>query len=51
MDMHEILQMGGYGWYVWPAYLITLIVFVLNIGFIFIEKRYVKKILIKHYES
>lgn len=51
MDIYEILQMGGYGLYVWPAYLITLLVFVMNILFIFIEKRHVKKILSKHYES
>jgi heme exporter protein CcmD len=51
MDIHEILNMGGYGFYVWPAYLITLFIFFINIVFIFIEKRHVKKILSKHYES
>ena len=29
--MSEFLNMGGYGFYVWPAYLIVAIVLILNI--------------------
>ena len=27
----EFFDMGGYAWYVWPSYVLTLIVVVLNI--------------------
>ena len=30
MNVAHLVEMGGYGWYVWPAYAITLLVFGLN---------------------
>lgn len=48
--MDNLITMGGYGWYVWPAYGITLFVFALNIVFFFFEKKQIKKLL-KQYES
>ena len=35
--MDDFIYMGGYGFYVWASYAITLIVFVLNILFAFIH--------------
>ena len=29
--MAEFLAMGGYAWYVWPAYLVTFVVLVANL--------------------
>lgn len=49
MDLNTILYMGGFGWYVWPAYLITISIFGFNILFAWLEKRRVKKILHQHF--
>ncbi len=43
MNLETWLSMGGYGAYVWSAYGITFIVFILNIGLIFREMRKIKK--------
>lgn len=48
MSFNEIISMGGYGAYVWPAYGITLFVFGINFILSFLEKRRVKK-MINHY--
>jgi heme exporter protein D len=29
-SLHEFLTMGGYGWYVWPAYGIAAVVMIAN---------------------
>ncbi|GEM_PF-3283096 len=42
------LSMGGYGMYVWTAYSITLMVFSINLIFIFFEKKKVKEIVRDH---
>jgi heme exporter protein D len=31
MNLQEFLAMGGYAQYVWPAYLVTLVLLVVNI--------------------
>ena len=41
--MNALMSMGGYGWYVWPAYGITLFVFGFNIVSALLEKNRVKK--------
>jgi len=55
MNLHEIINMGGYGIYIWPAYFFTLGVFAVNIGLVVHETRRAKKILShyfkRHYES
>jgi heme exporter protein CcmD len=48
MNVDQLISMGGYGLYVWTAYGITLSVFAINIGLVFLEKARVKKIS-KHY--
>lgn len=50
MNLHELLNMGGYGLYVWPAYLITVLVFCINLYVVFYEKKQVKK-MISSYEQ
>ena len=37
MAMNDFIYMGGYGFYIWASYAITLIVFILNIFFTFIH--------------
>lgn len=44
----SILNMGGYGFYVWPAWCITLFVFGFNLFLFAREKKQVKKILQHH---
>ena len=46
--MNALLNMGGYGLYVWTAYGITLSVFAINLFFTLKEKKQIKKI-IQHY--
>ena len=46
--MYKWLLMGGYGKYIWPAYAITFLVFVIIFFTSFYEKKRIKKI-IKHY--
>jgi len=46
--MNELFNMGGYGWYVWPAYGITLVVFALNMMMSYQENRKIKKIIQNH---
>jgi heme exporter protein D len=29
-SLHEFLTMGGYGWYVWPAYAVAAVVMIVN---------------------
>ena len=29
-SLHEFLTMGGYGWYVWPAYAVAAVVMIAN---------------------
>ncbi len=41
--MANWINMGGYGVFVWAAYFITFMVFMLNIFFIILEKKQVKK--------
>ncbi|MDR3491958.1 MAG: heme exporter protein CcmD [Gammaproteobacteria bacterium] len=41
-------SMGGYGYYVWSAYFITLFVFGINLFPIFFEKIKIKKIIREH---
>jgi heme exporter protein CcmD len=47
--------MGGFGYYVWPAYLITFGIFGFNIFFTIFEKRRIQKIMnqffSEHHES
>ncbi len=45
MHFHEIIYMGGFGAYVWPAYGITFFIFGLNILSALLQKRHTKKIL------
>jgi heme exporter protein CcmD len=45
--MSEVLAMGGYGIFVWPAYGITLSIFLVNLLTIWLENKKIKK-LIKH---
>lgn len=53
MTLNHLLSMGGYGAFVWPAYLITLCVFGLNTFVALKEKRnIIKKIKLRTlYES
>ncbi len=44
-NLNHLLSMGGYGIYVWPAYVITLAVFGINIFSSLKEKRAAKKII------
>lgn len=44
-NISHFINMGGYGWYVWPAYCVTLIVFGFNFFLFAREKKQVKKIL------
>ena len=46
--MSDLINMHGFGIYVWPSYLITLAVFSLNIFNTLREKRKTQK-LIRHY--
>jgi len=46
----SLLAMGGYGKYIWPAYLLTLIVFSLNVFLSRQERRRIIK-LIKQFNS
>lgn len=45
MNINHILEMGGYGMYVWPAYFITFSVFIGNVWVILREKNRTKKLL------
>lgn len=45
MYITQFLNMDGYGIYVWPAYCITLLIFVINIALTLQEKRQIKKII------
>jgi len=49
MNLAQLLSMGGYGLYVWPAYCITLGVFGLNWWLFSREKKHIQKII--RYES
>lgn len=42
MNLNHLINMGGYGLYVWPAYGITLLVFLINLLASFKEKRQIK---------
>ncbi len=46
MNMYHLLNMGGYGCYVWPAYAITFLVFGINLVLSAREKNQVKKIIL-----
>ena len=48
MNIGHLVSMGGYGFYVWPAYSITLFVFVINFFLFSHEKKQIKKTL-QHY--
>lgn len=43
MNISQFLDMGGYGMYVWPAYCITLLVFVSNTIATLRERNRIKK--------
>lgn len=45
MTILHALSMGGYGFYVWPAYGMTLLVLGINIFLVFREKNAIKKIM------
>lgn len=45
MQFNEIIHMGGFGAYVWPAYFVTFFIFGLNIILVLLQKRQAKKIL------
>lgn len=45
VNLSHLLSMGGYGFYVWPAYCITLFVFGFNLVLFAREKKQIKKIL------
>jgi heme exporter protein CcmD len=47
-NLNQILAMGGYGAYVWSAYVITLTVFGINLFASYREHRRIKKTL-RHY--
>ncbi len=47
MNIQHLLSMGNFGWYVWPAYGITLVVFGINLVLSLREKTQVKKIIRK----
>jgi heme exporter protein CcmD len=47
-DIHHILSMGGYGIYVWAAYVITLVIFGLNLLVCVVEKKQTHKIIRRH---
>lgn len=44
MNLDHYLWMGGYAAYVWPAYGITFFVFVINLMFVFKEKKQIKRL-------
>lgn len=48
MNLSQIIHMGGYAAYVWPAYGITLAVFALNLFLALNEKRRIKKQLLEN---
>lgn len=48
MNLNQIINMGGYGIYVWSAYFITLTVFAINLLLTLNEKKQIKNI-IRHY--
>jgi len=48
--MLEWLSMGGYGRYIWPAYIITLLVFVIVFVISCYERNRIKKI-VKNYHQ
>lgn len=43
MKLNHLFAMGGYGWFVWPAYGITLLVFGMNFISAWRENRRAKK--------
>lgn len=43
--LNQLLTMGGYGIYVWPAYGITLCVFVINLFLTYKEKKQIKNLI------
>lgn len=45
MNSSQLLDMGGYGVYVWTTYTITLLVFGINVFVSLHEKKQVKKAL------
>lgn len=48
--MHNIFFMGGFGWYVWPAYLITLTVLGINFLQALFEKKRIKQFIKNYHE-
>ena len=48
MHLNQILAMGGYALYVWPAYFITLLVFGINVGISIREKRQTRTLLTRY---
>lgn len=47
----EWINMGGYGIYIWPAYIIACIVMIINVLTVKIEKKAVSKNLDKWYKK
>ncbi len=45
MNLSQWISMGGYGWYVWSAYFITLSVFGFNWWLFSREKKHIQKII------
>ncbi|MHB1948740.1 MAG: heme exporter protein CcmD [Gammaproteobacteria bacterium] len=43
--LNQLITMGGYGMYVWPAYGITFAVFAINLFIALKEKKQIKKLL------
>ena len=48
--MTEFFQMGGYAWYVWPAYLVTAVVLIGNLIVSRYRLKQVKQKLLGKYE-
>lgn len=51
MNLDQFFHMGGYGIYVWPAYGITLLVFLLNLIFALKETKSIKKNLKQYFSQ
>lgn len=49
--MMTILNMGGYGMYVWPSYGLMILVFGINLWHFFQEKKHVKRKLIHYFKK
>ncbi len=51
MHFSEIIHMGGFGCYVWPAYLATFFIFGFNVFLALFEKKRAHKIVKKFFSE